>query len=60
MPVEQQNGLGGVAAATTKLSQVEGGAGRLILAGYAVETLHRELASKAPNTVGTHGCSHST
>ena len=43
MPLEQQSGLEGVVAATTRLSRVDGEAGRLILAGYAVE----EIAPRA-------------
>jgi citrate synthase len=39
MLVEKQEGLEGVVAATTLLSLVDGGAGRLILAGYAVEKI---------------------
>jgi len=39
MPLEQQSGLEGVAATTTRLSRVDGEAGRLILAGYAVEKI---------------------
>jgi citrate synthase len=39
MPVEKQNGLEGVVAATTRLSRVDGEAGRLTLAGYAIEDI---------------------
>lgn len=39
MPVEKQGGLEGVVAATTRLSRVDGEAGRLTLAGYAVEEI---------------------
>ena len=43
MPVEKQSGLEGVVAATTRLSCVDGEAGRLTIAGYAVE----EIAPRA-------------
>ena len=43
MTVEQQSGLEGVIATTTKLSHVDGEAGRLTLAGYAIE----EIAPRA-------------
>lgn len=43
MPPEQQSGLEGVIATTTKLSHVDGEAGRLTLAGYAIE----EIAPRA-------------
>jgi citrate synthase len=43
MSAQKQEGLEGVVAASTRLSLVEGGAGRLILAGYAVE----EIAPRA-------------
>jgi citrate synthase len=43
MSAQKQEGLEGVVAASTRLSLVDGGAGRLILAGYAVE----EIAPKA-------------
>ena len=43
MPLEKQGGLEGVVAATTRLSRVDGEAGKLILAGYAVE----EIAPRA-------------
>lgn len=39
MPIEKQSGLEGVVAAKTRLSCVDGEAGRLILAGYAVEEI---------------------
>jgi citrate synthase len=39
MPWGKQSGLEGVVAATTRLSRVDGEAGRLILAGYAVEDI---------------------
>jgi citrate synthase len=39
MPVEKQSGLEGVIAATTRLSRVDGEAGKLTLAGYAVEDI---------------------
>lgn len=39
MPLEKQSGLDDVIAATTRLSRVDGEAGRLILAGYAVEEI---------------------
>src|SRR5690242_17654252 len=44
------NGLEGVVAATTRLSHVDGEAGRLILAGYAVE----DLAPRATFEEVTH------
>lgn len=43
MATEQKSGLEGVVAAETRLSRVEGEAGRLTLAGYAVE----EIAPRA-------------
>jgi citrate synthase len=43
MPAETQQGLEGVVAATTRLSRVDGLAGRLTIAGYDVE----ELAPRA-------------
>ena len=43
MPLEKQDGLEGVVGATTRLSRVDGGAGKLILAGYSVE----EIAPRA-------------
>ena len=43
MPLEKQSGLEGVVAAATRLSRVDGEAGKLILAGYAVE----EIAPRA-------------
>lgn len=43
MLAESQSGLDGVIAASTRLSSVDGEAGRLILAGYAVE----EIAPRA-------------
>jgi citrate synthase len=43
MPIEEQSGLENVIAATTRLSRVDGEAGRLILAGYSVE----EIAPRA-------------
>ncbi len=43
MPVEKQTGLDDVTAATTRLSRVDGEAGRLTLAGYSVE----EIAPRA-------------
>jgi len=43
MPLEKQRGLEGVVAAATRLSRVDGEAGKLILAGYAVE----EIAPRA-------------
>jgi citrate synthase len=43
MPLEQQSGLEGVIATTTRLSRVDGDEGRLILVGYAVE----EIAPRA-------------
>ena len=43
MPLEKQSGLEGVVAAATRLSRVDGEAGNLILAGYAVE----EIAPRA-------------
>lgn len=39
MPLEMQSGLEGVVAAATRLSRVDGEAGHLILAGYAVEDI---------------------
>jgi len=43
MPLEKQSGLEGVVAAATRLSRVDGEAGKLTLAGYAVE----EIAPRA-------------
>src|SRR6516165_10461437 len=43
MPLEKHSGLEGVEAAATRLSRVDGEAGKLILAGYAVE----EIAPRA-------------
>ena len=43
MPAQEKEGLEGVVAAFTRLSLVDGGAGRFILAGYAVE----EIAPRA-------------
>ena len=43
MALEKQGGLEGVVAATTRLSRVDGAAGKLILAGYTVE----EIAPRA-------------
>src|SRR5215470_17320889 len=43
MPLEKQSGLEGVVAAATRLSRVDGEAGKLIFAGYAVE----EIAPRA-------------
>ena len=43
MPLKKQSGLEGVVAATTRLSHVDGEAGRLTLVGYAVE----EIAPRA-------------
>ena len=43
MPLEKHSGLEGVVAAATRLSRVDGEAGKLILAGYAVE----EIAPRA-------------
>ena len=39
MPAQNLEGLEGVVAASTRLSMVDGDAGRLILAGYAVEEI---------------------
>jgi citrate synthase len=39
MPTESQSGLDQVIAASTRLSRVDGEAGRLVLAGYAVEDI---------------------
>ena len=39
MPLEKHSGLEGVVAAATRLSRVDGAAGKLILAGYAVEEI---------------------
>ena len=39
MPLEKHGGLEGVVAAATRLSRVDGAAGKLILAGYAVEEI---------------------
>src|SRR5262249_5640162 len=43
MPSQKQSGLEGVVAAATRLSRVDGEAGKLILGGYAVE----EIAPRA-------------
>jgi citrate synthase len=43
MPLGKQGGLEGVVAATTRLGRVDGEAGKLVLAGYAVE----EIAPRA-------------
>jgi len=43
MPLEKHSGLEGVVAAATRLSRVDGEAGKLTLAGYAVE----EIAPRA-------------
>jgi citrate synthase len=50
MPLETQSGLDGVIAAITRLSSVDGEAGRLTLAGYAVE----EIAPQASFEQMTH------
>lgn len=39
MPAQKQQGLEGVVAACTRLSLVDGAAGRLLLAGYSVEDI---------------------
>lgn len=44
MRLEKQSGLEGVVAAATRLSSVDGEAGKLILAGYAVEEIAPQAA----------------
>ena len=56
MPSQKQSGLEGLVAAATRLSRVDGAAGKLILAGYAVE----EIAPRASFEEMAHLLWHGT